>query len=72
MLVSAMLVSTSFPVGKAITPFMDPVLLTLIRFCLAALLFAPYVGRRFGLANPAWRRWVATAWSASPWSASSG
>ena len=52
MLVSAMLVSTSFPVGKAITPFMDPVLLTLIRFCLAALLFAPYVGRRFGLANP--------------------
>ena len=52
MLVSAVLVSTSFPVGKAITPFMDPVLLTLIRFCLAALLFAPYVRRRFGLANP--------------------
>ena len=52
MLVSAMLVSTSFPVGKAITPFMDPVLLTLIRFCLAVLLFAPYVGRRFGLTNP--------------------
>ncbi|MDX9840811.1 MAG: DMT family transporter [Desulfobulbus sp.] len=52
MLVSAVLVSTSFPVGKAITPFMDPVLLTLIRFCLAALLFAPYVRRRFGLTNP--------------------
>lgn len=51
-LASTVLVSTSFPVGKAITPFMDPVLLTLIRFCLAALLFAPYVSRRFGLTNP--------------------
>ena len=52
MLLSAILVSTSFTVGKAITPFMDPVALTLMRFLLATLLFAPYVGRTFGLVNP--------------------
>ena len=52
MLLSAILVSTSFTVGKAITPFMDPVALTLVRFLLATLLFAPYVGRTFGLGYP--------------------
>jgi len=52
MLLSAILVSTSFTVGKAITPFMDPVALTLMRFLLATLLFAPYVGRKFSLAYP--------------------
>lgn len=52
MLLAALLVSTSFTVGKAITPFMDPVVLTLVRFVLATVLFAPYVGRRFGLAWP--------------------
>jgi drug/metabolite transporter (DMT)-like permease len=52
MLISAILVSTSFTVGKAITPFMDPVALTLMRFLLATLLFAPYVGRTFGLVYP--------------------
>ena len=52
MLLSAILVSTSFTVGKAITPFMDPVALTLVRFLLATLLFAPYVSRTFGLVKP--------------------
>lgn len=52
MLLAAVLVSTSFTVGKAITPHMDPVVLTLVRFVLATVLFAPYVGRRFGLAWP--------------------
>ena len=52
MLLSAFLVSTSFTVGKAITPFMDPAALTLIRFVLATLLFAPYVRRTFGLSFP--------------------
>ncbi|WP_306547344.1 DMT family transporter [Desulfobulbus sp.] len=52
MLLSAFLVSTSFTVGKAITPFMDPAALTLIRFLLATLLFAPYVRRTFGLSFP--------------------
>jgi len=52
MALSAFLVSTSFIVGKLITPFMDPVVLTLIRFILATLLFAPYVGRTFGWSRP--------------------
>ena len=52
MLISATLVATSFTVGKAITPFLDPVVLTLVRFTLAALLFTPYVSRRFGLPLP--------------------
>jgi drug/metabolite transporter (DMT)-like permease len=52
MFVSATLVATSFTVGKAITPFLDPVVLTLIRFSVAALLFAPYVRHRYGLRPP--------------------
>lgn len=52
MLVSAFFVATSFTVGKAITPFMDPVVLTLVRFLLATLLFTPYVGCKFGLVYP--------------------
>jgi drug/metabolite transporter (DMT)-like permease len=49
MVVAACLVSTSFTVGAAITRHLDPVLLTLIRFVLAALLFAPLVALRYGL-----------------------
>jgi len=52
MFISAALVATSFPVGKAITPFLDPAVLTLVRFALAVLLFAPYVGHRYGLCLP--------------------
>lgn len=49
MVVCASLVSTSFTVGRAITAELDPALLTLIRFSLAALLFAPFVYLRHGL-----------------------
>lgn len=56
MLFSAFLVSTSFTVGKAITQTMDPVVLTLLRFLLATLLFAPYVHHRFGMPLPGWHR----------------
>jgi len=52
MLLSATLVATSFIVGKAITPFLDPVVLTFIRFSLAVVLFAPYVNHRYGLSLP--------------------
>ncbi len=52
MLLSASLVASSFIVGKAITPFLDPEILTLIRFLLATVLFAPYVSFRYGLARP--------------------
>lgn len=55
MLVSAFLVSTSFTVGKAITPTLDPVVLTLLRFLLATLLFVPYVHHTFGLRLPTLR-----------------
>lgn len=54
MLLAAILVSTSFTVGKAIAGGLDPIILTLARFLLAALLFLPYVRRRFGLAWPGW------------------
>ncbi|HBI16218.1 MAG TPA: EamA/RhaT family transporter [Desulfobulbaceae bacterium] len=54
MLLAAILVSTSFTVGKAITAGLDPIILTLVRFILAALLFLPYIRRRFGLAWPGW------------------
>lgn len=55
MLFSAFLVSTSFTVGKAITPTLDPVMLTLLRFLLATALFAPYVHHTFGLSFPGWK-----------------
>lgn len=49
MVVTACLVSTSFTVGAAITGDLDPVVLTLSRFLLAAVLFAPIVALRHGL-----------------------
>jgi len=50
MILCAALVSGSFPVGAAITKDLDPAALTLIRFALASLLFAPIVWHRCGLA----------------------
>jgi drug/metabolite transporter (DMT)-like permease len=50
MILCAVLVSGSFPVGAAITRDLDPAALTLIRFALASLLFAPIVWRQYGLA----------------------
>ncbi|MGD9950828.1 MAG: DMT family transporter [Desulfobulbus sp.] len=55
MLFSAFLVSTSFTVGKAITPTLDPVVLTLLRFLLATIFFAPYAHHAFGISFPGWR-----------------
>ncbi len=52
MLLSAFLVSTSFTVGKALTPSLDPVILTLVRFLLATVFFTPYIVHTFGLVNP--------------------
>jgi drug/metabolite transporter (DMT)-like permease len=53
MLLAAGLVSTSFTVGKAITAGMDPAILTLIRFMVAALLFLPFIRYQYGLQLPA-------------------
>jgi drug/metabolite transporter (DMT)-like permease len=55
MLLATVLIATSFPVGAAITHGLDPIILTLLRFCLAAVLFAPYVARVHGLPWPGWR-----------------
>ncbi|XCN71440.1 MAG: DMT family transporter [Candidatus Electrothrix aestuarii] len=52
MLLCAGLVSTSFTVSKAITDAMDPAVLTLLRFAIAALLFLPYIHRKYGLRLP--------------------
>ena len=50
--IAAVLVSTSFTVGKAIAAGLDPAVLTLIRFILAALLFSPYIHRSYGMQWP--------------------
>ncbi len=52
MFLSRGLVATSFPVGAAITHGLDPAMLTLLRFALASLLFAPFVVFRRGFALP--------------------
>jgi drug/metabolite transporter (DMT)-like permease len=49
MVIAAMLVSTSFTVGAAITAELDPAVLTLVRFTLAACIFGPWVYFRYGL-----------------------
>ena len=55
MILSTILVATSFPVGAAITHGLDSLVLTFLRFTLAALLFAPVVAWRFGLNRPGLR-----------------
>ncbi len=55
MLLGAVLVATSFPVGAAITDGLDTLVLTFLRFTLAAVLFAPLVAWRHGLTLPTWR-----------------
>jgi drug/metabolite transporter (DMT)-like permease len=53
MVICATLVSTSFTVGAAITAEIDPAVLTLVRFLLAACIFGPWVYYRYGL-NFSW------------------
>lgn len=52
MLVSSILVSTSFTVGKSIADGMDPAILTLIRFFAAVVCFLPYILRTHGFSIP--------------------
>ncbi|MFT5390629.1 MAG: drug/metabolite transporter (DMT)-like permease [Gammaproteobacteria bacterium] len=54
-LLSRVLVATSFTVGAAITHGLEPAALTLLRFALASVLFAPYVYWRHGLRLPGGR-----------------
>lgn len=55
MMMATALVATSFPVGAAITNGLDSLVLTFLRFALAALLLAPIVAWRYGLAIPCLR-----------------
>lgn len=48
MVIAAILVSTSFTVGAAITAELDPVVLTFVRFSLAACIFGPWVYFNYG------------------------
>ena len=56
MLLTALLIATSFTVSKAIAAGMDPAVLTLLRFALAALLFLPLTAWRHGLHLPGKRQ----------------
>ena len=53
-LLANLMVSTSFPVGKEIAHAMEPGVLMLIRFIVAALLMGLYVQVRHGFAWPRW------------------
>jgi drug/metabolite transporter (DMT)-like permease len=61
MLLAAMLIATSFTVSKAVADGMDPAVLTLLRFVLAALLFLPLTAWRDGLRLPGWRQFFGYA-----------
>jgi drug/metabolite transporter (DMT)-like permease len=52
MLIAAILVASSFIVGEEVAHSLDPAVLTLIRFLLAVLCFAPYIKWRYGLHLP--------------------
>jgi len=52
---ASVLVATSFPVGAAIASGLDSVVLTLLRFSLACVFFAPLVMWRVGLTWPSLR-----------------
>lgn len=52
MVLATVLVATSFPVVAEIADGLDSLVMTFLRFLLAALLFAPFVAWRYGLAIP--------------------
>ena len=56
MLLSILIASSSFPVGKLITHDLPPAVMMFIRFLLAAILFAPYVFIKNGLEFPPRKR----------------
>ncbi len=56
MLLAAVLVSSSFTVGKAITHGLDPAVLILVRYLLATLLFAPILVAKKSLSLPSVRQ----------------
>jgi drug/metabolite transporter (DMT)-like permease len=55
MMIATFIVATSFPVGAAIAPGLDALVLTFLRFLLAAALFLPIVIFRYGFSLPGLR-----------------
>jgi len=51
-ILATILISTSFPIGAAITQGLDSVVLTLLRFSIAAVFFGPFVAWKYGLTMP--------------------
>jgi len=67
MLMATVLIATSFPVVASIAGAMDSVVLTLLRFALASLLFLPLVALRYRLeVIPNWRSLVRYAALSAP------
>lgn len=62
MLLYVLLISTSFPVGVAITADLDPVVLTMFRFMLATGIFAGLVSVAGGWYRPNARQMAGYAW----------
>lgn len=62
MLIYALLISTSFPVGAAITADLDPIVLTMFRFMLATGIFAGLVTLNRGWFRPSGRQMAGYAW----------
>lgn len=58
MLLTIILVASSFPVGSAITNALPPEVMMFIRFLLAAILFAPYVFIKNGLTFPSFKKMI--------------
>ncbi len=56
MIMAAVIVSSSFTIGAAITRGLDPVVLTLVRFVLAVLFLAPILYVKHGLVVPSLRQ----------------
>ncbi len=56
MLLTIILAASSFPIGAAITNELPPAVMMFVRFLLAAILFAPYVFIKNGLAFPSFKK----------------
>ncbi|AXS41739.1 DMT family transporter [Breoghania sp. L-A4] len=65
MLLFALIISTSFPLGAAIASELDPVVLTLLRFVLATALFGGLVTARGGWYRPGLRQAGGYLWIGS-------
>jgi len=61
MLLTALLIGTSFTVSKAIAAGMDPAVLTLLRFVVATVLFLPLIAWQHGLCLPGRRQLIGYA-----------